>query len=48
MGDRFAGAAATPRLIETHQYATAVPPPSKPSAAAVIAYNGALQRAPGT
>ncbi|MGN9836936.1 hypothetical protein ACTMTI_02310 [Nonomuraea sp. H19] len=35
------------RLIETHQYATAVPPLSKPSAAAVIAHDGGLTRASG-
>jgi hypothetical protein len=37
----------TLRLIETHQYATAVPPLSRPSAAAVIAHDGALTRASG-
>ncbi|MDP4505612.1 hypothetical protein [Nonomuraea turcica] len=37
----------TLRLIETHQYATAVPPLSRPSAAAVIAHEGALTRASG-
>lgn len=36
------------RLVETHQYATAVPPLSKPSAAAVIAHYGGLTRASGT
>jgi hypothetical protein len=36
------------RLVETHQYATAVPPISKPSAAAVIAHDGGLTRASGT
>ncbi|MFI6793137.1 hypothetical protein ACIBG4_38000 [Nonomuraea sp. NPDC050383] len=42
MGDQFAGAAATLRLTETHQSAIAAPPLSKPSAAAVFAYDGAL------
>ncbi|MGP3955372.1 hypothetical protein ACTWPT_05200 [Nonomuraea sp. 3N208] len=37
----------TLRLIETHQYATAVPPLSRPSAAAVIAHDGALTKASG-
>lgn len=36
------------RLVETHQYATVVPPLSKPSAAAVIAHDGSLTRASGT
>jgi hypothetical protein len=36
------------RLIETHQYATAVPPISKPSAATVVAHDGALTRASST
>ncbi len=38
----------TLRLVETHQYATAVPPLAKPSAAAVIAHDGGLTRASGT
>ncbi|TMR20606.1 hypothetical protein ETD86_18265 [Nonomuraea turkmeniaca] len=37
----------TLRLIETHQYATAVPPLSRPSAAAVIAHDGGLTKASG-
>ncbi|MER7501330.1 hypothetical protein AB0L05_09835 [Nonomuraea pusilla] len=37
----------TLRLVETHQYATAVPPLSSPSPAAVIAHDGALTRASG-
>ncbi|GAA3653180.1 hypothetical protein GCM10022224_015220 [Nonomuraea antimicrobica] len=35
------------RLIETHQYATAVPPLTAPAAAPVIAHDGALTRATG-
>ncbi|MGW0801706.1 hypothetical protein [Nonomuraea sp. NPDC002799] len=35
------------RLVETHQYATAVPPLTAPAAAAVIAHDGALTRASG-
>ncbi|NBE95443.1 hypothetical protein FE391_24450 [Nonomuraea sp. KC401] len=38
----------TLRLVETHQYATAVPPLTAPKAAAVIAHDGALTRATGT
>ncbi|MEV0824202.1 hypothetical protein [Nonomuraea rubra] len=37
----------TLKLIETHQYATAVPPLTNPSAASVIAHDGALTRASG-
>ncbi|MGI5283741.1 hypothetical protein ACQEVF_10450 [Nonomuraea polychroma] len=37
----------TLRLVETHQYATAVPPLSRPSAANVIAHDGALTKASG-
>ncbi len=36
------------RLVETHQYATAVPPLTAPAAAPVIAHDGALTRASGT
>ncbi|WP_187414773.1 hypothetical protein [Nonomuraea sp. PA05] len=35
------------KLIETHQYAAAVPPLTTPSAAPVIAHDGALTRASG-
>ncbi|MFI6733982.1 hypothetical protein ACIBI9_13710 [Nonomuraea sp. NPDC050451] len=35
------------KLIETHQYATVVPPLKAPAAAAVIAHDGALTRASG-
>lgn len=35
------------RLVETHQYATVVPPLTKPAAAPVIAHDGALTRASG-
>ncbi|MEW9547148.1 hypothetical protein [Nonomuraea sp. NPDC050783] len=38
----------TLRLVETHQFATAVPPIAKAGAAAVIAHDGALTRAYGT
>ncbi|MGA4990690.1 hypothetical protein [Nonomuraea bangladeshensis] len=38
----------TLRLVETHQYATAVPPIAKAGAAAVIAHDGGLTRATGT
>lgn len=38
----------TLRLVETHQYATAVPPLAKPSPAVVIAHDGGLTRASGT
>ncbi|MER6001278.1 hypothetical protein ABT120_22115 [Nonomuraea angiospora] len=37
----------TLRLIETHQYATVVPPLKAPAAADVIAHDGALTRASG-
>ncbi|MFB4266248.1 hypothetical protein [Nonomuraea sp. GTA35] len=37
----------TLKLIETHQYATAVPPLTTPSAAPVIAHDGVLTRASG-
>ncbi|MEV4171809.1 hypothetical protein [Nonomuraea sp. NPDC049709] len=37
----------TLKLIETHQYATAVPPLTTPAAAPVIAHDGALTRASG-
>ncbi|MCK2221120.1 hypothetical protein MF672_046065 [Actinomadura sp. ATCC 31491] len=36
------------RLVETHQFATAVPPIAKAGAAAVIAHDGGLTRASGT
>ncbi|MEV4572660.1 hypothetical protein AB0K16_05320 [Nonomuraea jabiensis] len=37
----------TLRLVETHQYATVVPPLKAPAAAPVIAHDGALTRASG-
>ncbi|MFC4011480.1 hypothetical protein ACFOY2_29920 [Nonomuraea purpurea] len=36
------------RLVETHQYATAVPPLSAPAPATVLAHDGGITRASGT